>query len=508
MMKNNRTTNTIVNSSFASLSHVIILFFSFITRTCFIYYLGPEYLGFDSLFTNILSILSIVDLGLGTALNFFLYKPFRDDDKEKIAATIQYFRKIFCILGFILFLLSLIIAPFIDHFVVNIGSDLRYLQIVFILYAVMTFSSYFFVDSRTLFFASQKNYIVLSYVFVARIIIKILQIISLVKMPNYMMYLLIEITINLIVNIIISSKARKEFSYVYGERKTLKSSDKVEIFNDVKYLSIGKIAQVGISSTDSIIISKFVGTLALGTYSNYLLIIGSSMVIIENFTNGIIASLGDLFAENNQEKIERTFKFYNFITFQTSAFYLVAVISLIQPFMYLWLNGSLLLDCYIVGIAVFNNAFLIMWNSVRNIIPTKGLFKKDLPIQLLQVAINLFVSLLLVKSLGMFGVFVGTTVSYIFAYFLQAKLITDVVLKKTCYGFLKHQCIYGSIALIQLFIIYFVVDLIFFQYTILNLVIRGLLICILFFASEYIIYRKNIEFIRCKKIILAILRKG
>lgn len=495
-----RAKNTILNSSFASITQSIILIFSFVTRTFFINILGTEYLGFDALFTNILSALSIIDLGIGASLNYSLYKPMHDHDKRKVAEIIQYFRKLFCIIGLSLLIISFLVTPFIKYFVMDIGSNLIYMQKVFILYAVMTFLSYFFVDCRTLYFSAQQNYKVLYFDLIGKILVKISQIIVLVNFHSYIAYLLIEIVFSLLINIILRNKTKKDFYYAYEKQYKLSKEDKNIIFNDVKYLSLGKIAAVGIGSTDSLIISKFVGTVSLGAYSNYWLITGAASGVISSFTNGIIASLGDLFVENNYEKITETFKLYNFITFQASSFYLIAVLSLIQPFMYIWLKGQLLLNRYIIGVVVFNSAFLIMWNSMKNIIQTKGLFKKDLPIQLTQVAINLIFSIILVQNFGMLGVFLGTTISQIVAYLMQAYLVSCEVLKSNLLSLLLHQIVYGIISIIQLFLIYTFVDTLFVDYSIMSLIYRALIVVILFGFTSCIIYWKNKEFKMCRSI--------
>lgn len=506
-MSKKRTTYSILNSSFAAVSHFVILLFSFITRTAFIKILGSEYLGFDALFSNILSVLSIVDLGVGTALNYSLYKPMYENDEMKVAAIIQYFRKIFYRMGIVLMLMALVITPFIGMLVKNIGSNLVYMQKIFILYGIMTFSSYFFVDCRTLYFSSQQNYKVLYFDLISKIITKTLQVILLLVYPSYLAYLVIEIMIGTSVNLFLKIKTKKDFNYVFKKKYELTRVDKKIIFNDVKYLSLGKLASVGIGSTDSLIISKFLGATVLGAYSNYFLIISSSSGVISSFTNGIIASLGDLFIENDLFKISRTFKLYNFITFQASSLYLILLLSIIQPFMFLWLNGEYLLDKYTIGIVVFNNAFIIMWNSLKNIIQTRGLFKKDMPIQLVQVLINLIISIFLVQKIGLSGVFLGTTISYLIAFLLQACLISNEVLKTNLIKLLAQQLMYGVIAFVQLFIIYTLVDVVFLQYSLINLILRGCFVVLLFVLTEFIFYWKNNDFRTCYHIVLRLLRK-
>lgn len=501
-----RSINSLANAFIGSISQFVILIFAFLTRTAFINKLGAEYLGFDSLFTNILSVLSIVDLGISTALNYSLYKPMHEDDKLKIAAIIQYFKKAFNFLGVILLIISLLITPFIGFLIKDIGTNLAYMQKIFFLYSIMTFMSYFFVDCRTLYFSSQQNYKVLMLDFTAKILVKSFQIILLYTYPSYILYLVIEIITNLCISLIMKRRTKKDFSFVYNRKYELSPIDKKIVFKDIKYISLGKIASVGTGSTDSIIISKFVGTVALGAYSNYWLITSASVGLVNSFTNGIIASLGDLFAENNQDKIKSTFKLYNFITFQSCAFYLIATLSLIQPFMYLWLKGDLLLDKYIIGVVVFNNSFVVMWNSLKNIVQTKGLFKKDLPIQIVQVIVNLIFSVVLVQVLGMVGVFIGTTLSYVCAYLMQAYLVSDEVLKSHVLKLLGQQLLFGIIAFLQLFLIYSILDKLIIDYTIFNLFLRSICMIMMFTITECLIYWNNHEFKTCLGVLKNVLQ--
>ena len=259
-----RTFNSLLNSGFAVISQFIILIFAFLTRTVFIRILGSEYLGFDTLFTSILGILSIADLGLGTALNFSLYAPIRKNDVEKTAAILQYFKKIFFWLGILLFLLAFCIVPFLDLLVAGSTNSIPYMQKVFILYAILTFSSYFFTDVRTVYHAHQQNYKVLVFDFLAKIFTKSLQIVLLLSYPSYLWYLVIEIIITLFFNVRLMRKAHKEYPDFYDHASTLSAQDRKVIFNDVKVLSLSKIANVGINGTDSVIISKFVGTAEIG----------------------------------------------------------------------------------------------------------------------------------------------------------------------------------------------------------------------------------------------------
>lgn len=502
-----RTINSLLNSSFAMISQFIILIFAFITRTVFIRILGSEYLGFDALFTNVLSILSIVDLGLGTALNFSLYKPIRDGEVEKVAAIIQYFKKIFSLLGILLCILSIFVVPFIGDLVKGSTNSIPYMQKVFLLYAILTFSSYFFTDVRTVFYAHQQNYKVLVFDFFTKILTKTLQVIILLIHPSYLWYLGIEILITLFFNFKLLKKAHIEYEFLYDHKVRLSESDRKIIFRDVKYLSLSKLSNIGISGTDSLIIAKFVGTAALGIYSNYLLILTSSSGLLYGLLNGIVASLGDLFAENNKEKIHQVFNLYNFISIQVGTFYGVATICLIQPFMHLWIGDKFLMDFIIVIVIIFNNYFGLITAPLSNAIITKGLFKQELPIRFIQVIINLIVSIYLASEFGLLGVFLGTAVCNLFYYFLTTYLVVKSTLGIKLHDFAIKEFLYLSVSLLEIIICMIINNYLPITSGLFSFCLNILFVMIMYICLEFIFYRKNNQMIMLLNIIRSQINK-
>lgn len=503
-----RTWNSILNSSFAAVSQFIILIFAFITRTVFIRILGPEYLGFDSLFTNVLSVLSIVDLGLGTALNFSLYKPIYEEDIEKVSAIIHYFKKTFTIMGVSLLLLSLCVTPFIGNLVNGSDNSIPYMQKVFLLYAILTFSSYFFTDVRTIFYAHQKNYKVLMFDFITKIFTKVLQVILLYIHPSYLWYLGIEILITCSLNVRLMIKAHNEYSDIFNCRSKLNKDDKKRIFTDVKYLSISKIAAVGIGSTDSLIISKFIGTAVLGLYSNYFLILGSVQGLLASLLNGVVASLGNLFAEDESKKINRVFEQYNFISIQIATFFSIGMLVLLQPFITIWLGKAYLLEYSIIIVLTFNCYLGLISASINNVIIAKGLFKQELPIRILQVLINLSVSIALVIKLGLIGVFIGTTISSVISFILSIYMVVKAELKLDLNLFIKDEIKYLIISLIQLVFLSALLNHILIESSIIYFVLKLLMIFIFFILSEVLIYRNNNNMKAYMDIILNFMKKS
>lgn len=486
-----RTINSLINSSFAVISQFIILIFAFITRTVFINVLGSEYLGFDTLFTNVLSILSIVDLGLGAALTYSLFKPIRNGEIEKVAAIIQYFKKMFCWLGLLMFALSIIIVPFIGELVKGSANSIPYMQKVFLFYAVLTFSSYMFMDVRTVYYAYQQNYKVLMFDFLTKIVTKTLQVIILLNHPSYLWYLGIEIIITVFFNIQLMRKAHKDYSILYDHPAKLNEDDRNKIFNDVKYLSLSKIANVGINGTDSVIISKFIGTAALGVYSNYMLILVSASSLLWGFLSGVAASLGDLFAEDDKTKINQIFNLYSFISVQIGTFYVAATLCLIQPFIQLWIGEDYVMGFAVVVVVIMNNYYGLITAPLSNVIATKGLFKQELPIRLIQVVINLVVSIILAINYGLLGVFIGTAVCNVFGYILTIYMVVKSNLKMKLTDYILKETKYLIISFIQVGIIVILNDILPFTEGIVSFLFNIVMVVGAYVLLELLFYKKD-----------------
>ena len=272
-------------------------------------------------------------------------------------------------------------------------------------------------------------------------------------------------------------KAHKEYSEFYTHPSELKEDERQTIFNDIKFLSLSKIANVGINGTDSIIISKFVGTAALGVYSNYFLILSSASNLLWSLLNGVVASLGDLFAENDSTKIHQIFNLYNFISVQVSTFYAVATICLIQPFIHMWIGKN----------------YGLVTAPLSNVIVTKGLFKQELPIRLLQVVINLVVSVVLAVNYGLLGVFVGTAVSNIISYFLIVYMVVKSGLHLKLTDYIFKEVKYIIISFLQIAAICLLNQMLAFQYGIISFILNMCMVIVSFLLLELLFYRKNAQ---------------
>lgn len=422
MWKNNkkkiqksRTINTIANTAVGFIDKFLTVFLSFISRTVFIKVLGSEYLGINGLFTNILSILSLAELGIENAIIYRLYKPISDNDEEKIAGLITYYKKLYFTIGIVVLTIGICLIPFL-HFFVNIKQDIGNIYIYYIMFLANSVLSYFYIYKTAIVKADQKEYKLKIINSITTIVQFILQIIVLVTLQNFYLYLAIKIVTAFITNVLSSKKAEKDYPYI-NEKRYIDKSEKKEIWKNVKDMFLYQIGGVILNNTDNILISMIVGTAWVGIYSNYDMI----FVAITGFTSMIFtatqASVGNLTTENNQKKNLEVFNVLTFLSFWVYGFCSICFAILFQDFISIWLGENYLLPLSVVLVCVLNYYIKGVLYPIWNFRFTIGLFKYTKYVMLIASLINIVLSVVLGIEYGLFGILIATAI---------ARLVTTV----------------------------------------------------------------------------------
>lgn len=263
-MSESRTENSIRNFRYAAIAQVLNTVISFISRTFFIKILGEQYLGINGLFTNVLTVLSFAELGIGNAIIYSMYKPIAQQDTEKINALMNLYKKCYTTIGIIVLIIGLCLMPFLNFIIKEVPKIPENLHIIYVLYLLNTASSYFFTYRKSIISGYQKEYIINRYKIIFIIIKNILQILFLLITKNFILYLLIQILCTFAENIIVFIKANRLYPFIneYKQSK-VKIEEKKSIFKNVRALVLYKFGSVILNGTDSIIISKMVGVVAV-----------------------------------------------------------------------------------------------------------------------------------------------------------------------------------------------------------------------------------------------------
>lgn len=408
-----RTRNSIKNLVTALVGQALGFIISFVARIFFIRVLGKEYLGLNGLFTNILSILSLAELGIGEAIIFSLYKPLADDDKEKCTMLMQLYKKVYTIIGLVILLVGISLTPFLPLIIKNM-PDIPYISFIYILFVVNTSVSYFFSYKRNLIIADQKRYIVTFVRYAVHFVFTFLEIIYLLIWRDYIGYLVIMILATIVDNFIVSMIANRIYPYLNTKNKVpLDDESKDSIIKNTKALMIHKVGGVVVNSTDNILLSSIVSLNSVALYSNYFYITNALNSISQHVFNSVVAGVGNMFVVDSKEKKYRIFKDVLFLDFWMYCFIAVCLLSLFNPFIELCFGSEYLFSFDIVCIIVINFYAYGMRKSSVTFRQASGLFYKDRWKSVFEATINLVSSIVFAYYLGTFGVFLGTLVSFV-----------------------------------------------------------------------------------------------
>lgn len=414
MKKETRTKKSLVNSIYATASQIMTVILSFVVRTVFVKMLTVEYLGINGLFSNIITMLSLADLGVGIAIPYTLYKPLAEENKEKIKVLMNFYKKIYNFIGFIVLVIGIMLTPFLG-FIIKEIPNIENIKIIYILFVINASVSYFFIYKKLLIDSDQKGYIANKIIMICTLIKTVFEIIVLYLTRNYILYLIISIIISILQNVLISIKCNKIYPYITeSTNDIIKKEDVIELKKNIFALMIYRIGTVVLTGTDNIIISKILGVVAVGIYSNYLLIESSLTRIISKISEAITASIGNLVVTTDNEKSKDIF--YKLMFFNNCIYSLCAILLtvLINPFINLWLGEEYLLS-NVCAFAIGLNFYIYgMQNVVSSFRNAYGLFVQGRYRPILMVIVNIIVSIVLAKYIGILGVIIGTIVSRLF----------------------------------------------------------------------------------------------
>lgn len=412
-LKRSRLDYSIMNSGISTLIYVLRLVIQFVARSFFIRYLGEVYLGLNGLFTNILSLLSVAELGIGTSIIFALYKPLAVQDHEQVKSLMRLYKRAYEAIGLAIAAVGLAIMPFLK-LIVNKDQHFENLYLIFLLFLANSVVSYFFTYKRSLITADQKAYIVSLNDFLFLVVTNVFQIVFLILTSNFIVYLIIQIISTIASNITISIIADRRYPYI--KEKDVQKLDAGSV-KEIKRNVIGNVSsKIGgqiVMGTDNILISAFVNLSAVGLYSNYTLIVNAIQNVCTQITNSITASIGNYAAERDAQSSYVLFKRHFFINHTLVFFTTTMLLTMINPFITWWVGGKYNLTFLTVVLIVANYAIQVYRNTGFAFIESFGLFWYQRTKAFIEAAINLSVSLILLGwfKLGINGVLLGTIVS-------------------------------------------------------------------------------------------------
>lgn len=413
-MEQSRTKNSVINSLTSVITQILTVVMNFVVKVVFTRTISMEYLGVNGLFANIITMLSLADLGIGTAIPYSLYKPLAEKDTKKVKVLMKFYAKVYNIIGTIVLLIGLGLIPFLSLLIKG-GEGVPHLEFIYALFVIHSASSYFFVYKRFLIDSDQKGYITARITFIFSFVLSLVQIAILYLWHNFIFYLLSSIVFVVAQNIYISRKAAKLYPYIKDKtEEKMDPKDIKEITKNVSSLFIYKVGSVVTNGTDNMVISKFLGLIPVGIYSNYVLVTKSLNNVVSQLFTAITSSIGNLVVTSNKKHSRHVFENLVFLNFWFYTFCSVAILVLINPFIRLFFGGKFVLSSGVVFALVVDFYLNGMQSTSTSFLNAYGLFYEGRYRPIFMVILNIIVSILLVKPLGITGVLIGTIISRIF----------------------------------------------------------------------------------------------
>ena len=414
-----RKKNVFRSSAVNAVCQILRLLAGMVYRVIFLRILTLEYLGINGLFTNILGVLSLTELGITEAILYRLFAPISAEDPQQVGRLMRFFRNVYRKIALAIMIMGGITACFLRFLVRDAGevpADVN-LHIVFLLFLVQSASSYLFAYRFALLSADQKQYIETIIQTAITLLRYILQIVCLVITHRYIDTLMVGMAGGILLSAVASRWVVRQYPAVFSVQTDITKEERRAIYKDTSAAAIHKVGTVVLNSTDQILMSKYIGLAVTGIYSNYAMIITNASGMIASLFGGVTASFGNALSTMAPEDRYQAFKRMLFLNFWIVGGITACLYILMDDFIILWLRKSLLLDPLTLKLLC-----VMFFMQQTRIVPgaymtATGLFIRDRARPVIEAALNLGISILALHWLGVAGIFVGTIVSCLLTVF-------------------------------------------------------------------------------------------
>lgn len=505
-----RTKNTKRNIISGLLKQLVSIVLPFIARTIIIYVLGAEYQGLSGLFTSILQVLNLSDLGFSTAVTFILYKPIANGDDVAVKAILNFLRKVYYIIGVVILVVGCVILPFLPYLIAgDVPSNVN-IYILFGIYLFNAVISYFlFAYKNTLFSAMQREDVVNNVYTVINVAIKLAQIILLLTLKNYYVYT-IAIPVGTIANsLLVQYFSKKYYSHLLPCGK-ISGETKIEVIKQVKSVFIGRVGDVARNSFDNIVLSTLLGLIAVAIYDNYYYIFSAIYGVLIAITGAMQASVGNSLVTESVDKNYQDFIKFTFIFMWIVGWCTIALFCLYQPFMLIWMRGNKLMLLPFGDVLLLCVYFyLINMNNTRNLyINGKGLFYECRIWFIMEALSNLILNFVLGYFWGVTGIIAATIITiFLFNFITRTQVVFKNYFRISQKSFYRQHSLYFFVTAIVACFTYLICTFIHVD-GVLGLIIKAIIVIVVPNILYMVLYCKNKTFKVSIQFLKSIIKRG
>lgn len=494
MAKIERTKNATRNIVFGVILRGYQIVIPFFMRTAMIYLMGVQYLGLSSLFTSILQVLNLAELGVGSAMIYSMYKPIAEDDSTTICALMRLYRAYYRLIGLVIAVVGSILTPFVPRLISGeVPSDVN-IYILYLLNLGATVLSYWLYAYKNSILQAHQRVDIVSKVTIATSTVQyLLQFIVLCFFRNYYLYVCVLLITQVMTNIVTAIVADRLYPQ-FKPQGNIPEGDVKQINQRIRDLFTAKLGAVVVGAADTIVISAFLGLTALAVYQNYYFVMNSICGFITVIFSAITAGIGNSLVTESAQKNYNDFKKFTFIICFILCICCSCFAALYQPFMKLWVGENYMLDfSYVI---LFNILFYclelaMVWATVKD---AAGLWHADRFRPLIGASANLILNIILVQFIGLYGIILSTVFSYIFI--SMPWLIHNLfkyLYKESLIAYLRELGGYILITLISVITTISVCCRMSIE-GIQGLIIKGVISCTIPVIIQCMMYRKKKEF--------------
>lgn len=412
--KKGRKYYSALNVLYSSLNQIVIMILGFVSRAVFIKCLNDDFLGINSLFTEVLTMLSLADLGMAAVMTYSFFRPLADGDNKQLCKLINFYKKVYTIIAVAVSVIGVALIPILP-FIVNIENPIENLYIYYLLFVAKTAASYLFVYKSSILNADQKNYLVSQVSIISKAVLAIAQIVILYLTHNYVIYLLSDLIITIASNYIYSIIADKYYPYLKNKWE-LDKQEKINIFKNIREGFIYKVSSVLLTSTDNMLISILVGTVTVGLYSNYNLVLSKISGLIAVVFASLNGNIGNLVASTDAEKRYNVYSIVQLSGYFMSGVIIVCCYVLMNDFVNLWIGETYILDNGVLLACLLNNYLILVLQPMWVYRDATGMYRRTKYIMLAAAVENVILSIILGKAFGLFGIIIASSISRLTTY--------------------------------------------------------------------------------------------
>lgn len=486
-----RVHRSVMNIKVGMLFYILSLFLAFFSRKIFLDYLGAEFIGLTGMLKNIMSFLSVAELGIGTSIVYFLYKPLQEDNHEKINEVMSMLAFLYRCIGFIIGSCGIVISFFFPWWFNNLTTGLPLVYFAFYSFLSSSVAGYIFNYKQLLVGANQKQYLVNAYFQTIGITQSLIQILLAYYYRNLWLWVVVGLVFTIIGIIIFNYRIRQLYPWLIINlqegHKNLKKYP--EVLKKTRQIFVQKIKDFILYKSDEILVGAFVSVVKVAFYGNYTIIINKFLYLVNILSDGLSAGVGNLLAEGNERNIMKIYWEMTAARFYILGVIIFSLLMFLQPFIGIWLGQQYQMDEVIVYLLIFNLFIRLQPAAVYIFIGASGLFS-DIWAAWAELIINITFTLLLAPTYGIVGILLGKIISFsLISFFWKPYYLFSKGFHKSVWEYWQGMAIYyilfSLFAVLAVWLKHIIVDN--YVHSFLSLIICGILIYIPLLGAFFIL---------------------